>query len=81
VICVALSFLAGGFVLGLGLGLHLARRRAADDRVGAVEEAFTRGKRVGADDLIDQMIRHAFEREDAIESGWPATRRGSGRPS
>ena len=70
-----------GSIVGARIGLRIAYRRAAEARVDDVEKAFARGKRVGADNLIDQMIRHAFELEDEVDAGWPTRPRRDRRPS
>lgn len=70
-----------GLVAGFAYGLDVATRRAADERVDAIEEAFERGKTVGADDLADEMIAAELRAPDFVERAWPRARARAGRPS
>jgi hypothetical protein len=54
------TFLACAFVSGLLFGFGVGLRI---------------GKRRGADDIIDQMMRASFEAPDAVDLGWPRARR------
>lgn len=71
--------IVGGVLLGFELGLRFQRRREADIRVDAVEEAFERGRSVGGDALADEYLRAAADRPDPFDA-WPAVR-AEGRPS
>ena len=66
---------------GIRDGYEAGREDGAEGRVADVEAAFARGQRVGADDLVDQMIAAELRKEDAIEVEWPKAGRKDRRPS